>query len=102
MAFISMHGMLDLKVVSGNVDGDIYSDFVEKVLLHHLIPFDGNNPYSVVILDNCIVHHCPHAVQLIQVGRAIVHFLPLYSADYNAIEEVFSKVKAEMETGKAG
>ena len=30
MAFISMHGMLDLKVVSGNVDGDIYSDFIEK------------------------------------------------------------------------
>ena len=36
VAFMSMYGMLDLKVVSGNVDGNIYSDFVEKVLLPHL------------------------------------------------------------------
>ena len=36
------------------------------------------------------------AVQMIQAVGAIVHFLPLYSSDYNPIEEAFSKVKAEM------
>ena len=98
MAFMSMYGMFDLKVVSENVDGDIYSNFVEKVLLPHLMPFDGKNPHSVVILDNCIVHYCPQAVQLIQEVGAIVYFLPPYSPDYNPIEETFSKVKAEMKT----
>ena len=58
MAFMLVYGMLDLNVVSGKVDGDIYSDFVKKVLLSHLMPFDGKNPHSFVILDNCIVHHC--------------------------------------------
>ena len=87
-----------METTSGNVDGDIYSNFVEKVLLPHLMPFDAKNPHSVVILDNCIVHHCPQAVQLIQEVGAIEHFLPPYSPDYNPIEETFSKVKAEMKT----
>ena len=98
MAFMSMYEMLDLKVVSGNVDGDIYSNYVEIVLLPYLMPFDGKNPHRVVILDNCIVHHCLQAVQLIQEIGAIVHFLPPHSPDYNPIEETFSKVKAEMKT----
>ena len=58
IAFMSVHGILDLKTVSGSVDADIYCDFVEKVLLPQLMPFDGKNPHSVVILDNCTIHHC--------------------------------------------
>ena len=58
IAFMSVNGMLDLKVVSGNVNGDIYTDFVEEILLPHLMPFDGRNPHSVVILDNCAFHLC--------------------------------------------
>ena len=64
-----------MQIVSGNVDGDIYSDFVEEVLLPHLMPFNGKNPHSVVILDNCTIHHCQQAVQLIQEVGAIVYFL---------------------------
>ena len=66
VAFMSVNGILDLKVVSGNVNGDIYTDFVEDVLLPHLMPFDGRNPLSVVILDNCSFHHCEEAVKMIQ------------------------------------
>ena len=97
IAFMSVYGMLDVKVVEGNVDGDVYSDFVETVLLPHLMPFDGTNPHSVVILDNCSIHHCHTAVNMIQQLGAIVHFLPPYSPDYNPIEEAFSKAKAEMQ-----
>ena len=96
IAFMSVCGMLDLKIVEGNIDGDTYCDFVEKVLLPHLTPFDGVNPYSVVVVDNCSIHHNEVAVQMIQEVGAIVHFLPPYSPDYNPIEEAFSKVKAEM------
>ena len=52
--------------------------------------------HSVVMLDNCTIHYCEEAVQIIQEVGAIVHFLPPYSLDYNPIEEAFSKVKAEM------
>jgi len=96
IAFMSVNGILDLKVVAGNVNGEIYTDFVEKVLLPHLMPFDGRNPHSVVILDNCTFHHCEEAVKMIQEVGAIVHFLPPYSPDFNPIEEAFSKVKSEM------
>ena len=94
IAFMSVHGLLDLKIVSGSVDGDIYCDFVE-ILLPQLMPFDGKNPHSVVNLDNCTIHHYEEAVQMIQEVGAIVHFLP-HSLDYNPIGEAFSKVKAEM------
>ena len=50
-------GVLDLKVVEGSVDGEIYCDFIEMVLLPHLMPVDGINPHSIVVLDNCSFHH---------------------------------------------
>ena len=96
IAFMSVCGVLDLKIVEGTVDSDTYCDFVEKVLLPHLMPFDGTNPHSVVIVDNCSIHHNEVALQMIQEVGAIVQFLPPYSPDYNPIEEAFSKVKAEM------
>ena len=60
------------------------------------MPFDGTNPHSMVIVDNCSIHHDEGTVQMIQEVVAIVHFLPPYSPDYSPIEEAFSKVKAEM------
>ena len=54
------------------------------------MPFDGHNPHSVVILDNCSIHHIPEIVHMIQEVGALVHFLPPYSPDLNPIEEAFS------------
>lgn len=60
------------------------------------MPFDGRNPHSVVILDNCSIHHMEETVRMIQEVGAIVHFLPPYSPGFNPIEEAFSKVKATL------
>ncbi len=49
------------------------------------MPFDGNNPNSVVILDNCSIHHVDGVVDMIHKVGALVHFLPPYSPDYNPI-----------------
>ena len=43
------------------------------------MPFDGVNPHSIIILDNCSIHHNEVAVQMIQEVGTIVHFLPQYS-----------------------
>ena len=51
---------------------------------------------SVVIMDNCSVHHVPGVVSMITQVGALVHFLPPYSPDFNAIEECFSKVKSQL------
>ena len=66
---------------------------VQKYLLPHLMPFNGVNPHSVLIMDNASIHHVNEVVEMIQGVGAMVIFLPPYSPDYNPIEEAFSKVK---------
>lgn len=96
IANISVSGLLDVDVVKGTVDGDRFYDYVQKHLLPHLMPFNGVNPHSVVVLDNCSIHHVEGVTSMIEEVGALVHFLPPYSPDFNPIEETFSKVKAEM------
>ena len=90
---MTVNGILDLQIVRGSVNGDIFMDFIQRVLLPNLMPFNGTNPNSVVLLDNCSVHHVEGVVDTIQEMGTIVHFLPPYSPDLTPIELLFSKVK---------
>jgi len=96
LAFISMCGLLDVKLVQGTTDGDTFYNFVKGCLLPHLLPFDGSNPHSVVIMDNCSIHHIGEVVKMIEEVGAIVHFLPPYSPDFMPTELAFSKVKMSL------
>ena len=58
------------------------------------MPFDGYNPHSIVIMDNCSIHHVPGIKEMIEETGALLLFLPPYSPDFNPIEEAFSKVKS--------
>ena len=93
IAIMSLAGVLDCQVVTGNVDGDVYYDFVLKRLLPHLMPFDGTNPHSVVVLDNASIHHVEGIMSIVEDAGALVLYLPPYSPDFNPIEELFSKLK---------
>ena len=66
------------------------------------MPFNGSNPHSVVIMDNCSIHHTMNIVESIQEVGALVHFLPPYSPDFQPIEETFSKVKTELKLLEEG
>ena len=55
--------------------------------------FNGKNPHSIVILDNCGIHHIQETVQIVCNLGALIHFLPPYSPDYNPIQYMFSKLK---------
>ena len=96
ITFMSTAGVLDCQIVHGSVDGDVFYTFAEKYLLLHLMAFNGVNPHSVVILDNCSIHHMDAVVDMIHEVGALVHFLPPYSPDYNPIENMFSKLKTQM------
>ena len=74
LAIISVNGLLDVKVVRGTTNGDTFYDFIQENLLPNLMPFNGENPDSVVIMDNCLIHHI---VPMIQDVGALVHFLPI-------------------------
>ena len=93
---MSASGLLDVKTVKGTTDGADFYSFVQKYLLPHLMPYNGVNPHSVVVLDNCSIHYIPEITKSISEVGALVHFLPPYSPDYNPIEELFSKVKTEL------
>ena len=43
-----------------------FTTFVHDNLLQHLMPYNGINPHSVVIMDNCSIHHIPEVVKAIQ------------------------------------
>ena len=93
LAFMSVNGLFDVSIVKGTTDGDTFYDFVQEHLLPHILPFDGVNPQSVLVMDNCSIHHIQEAVSMIEEVGAIVEFLPPYSPDLNPIKEAFSKVK---------
>lgn len=75
---------------------EVFCDFIERNLLPNLLPFDGTNSNSIVILDNASIHHTKRVVELINSVGALVHFLPPYTPHLNPIEELFSKVKSCM------
>ena len=91
---MSVQGIVAIKVTRGSVDGDTFYNFVCTSLITKLMPFsNGMNPNSVVILDNCSVHHVDEVTQALDDCGVITHFLPPYSPDYNPIELAFSKAK---------
>ena len=77
-------GISAMKCIS-TVNSDEFLDFIERDLLPTLMPFDGINPNSIAILDNCSVHHVPGVVSMITEIGALVHFLPPYSPDVNPL-----------------
>ena len=60
------------------------------------MPFNGHNHHSVVVMDNCAIHHVPGIKEMIEEVGALLIFLPPYSPDFNPIEEAFSKVKGAL------
>ena len=93
IGIMSSAGLLDVGIVKGGTDGDAFYNVIQTHLLPHLMPFNGINPHSVVILDNCAIHHTNEVVSMIEEVGAIVQFLPPYSPDLMPIEGLFGKVK---------
>ena len=97
IACISTAGLLDVMTTT---DGETFAYFIRTYLLPHLRPFNGTNPHSVVIMDNCSIHHMENVARDINEVGALLHFLPSYSPDFKPIEETFLKVKAELKASE--
>lgn len=93
IGILCIDGIVDVYTTDGSVDGEKFCTFVERNLLPQLLPFNGINPRSVVIIDNAPIHHVDDAVQMIEEAGAFAIFLPPYSPHLNPIEEAFSKMK---------
>ena len=98
IACMTVEGILDVKTHKETSTGDIFYDFIQSHLIPHLCPFDGFSSNSVVVLDNCSIHHCEEVVTSLRDVGVMIHFLPHYSPDLNLIEEAFSKVKSQLQS----
>jgi transposase len=77
-------------VIDGPINGEIFSVYVEKVLVPTLVQGE------IVVLDNLGSHKGKPARAAIRAAGAHMLFLPPYSPDLNPIEQVFAKLKHPM------
>ena len=92
MAAMTADGVLAYDLTTGSVTAEKFFDFLRGSAIPNMQPFPGQN--SILVLDNCSIHHA-HDVETLLYSLGIpVLFLPPYSPDYNPIEELFSFVKS--------
>lgn len=101
IAIMSTRGVEDIYIHEGTVTAEVFLDFVKRCLLPLLMPFNGSNPNSIVVLDNASVHKGESALEAISAVGAIVRFLPPYSPDLTPIEELFAEVKGYLKANDA-
>ena len=63
-------------------------------MLPQLQLFYGTNPHSVVILDNCSIHHVESIHEFFEASGVLLLFLTPYSPDLMPIAEAFSSMKS--------
>ena len=54
IAGFSQDGTIALELTSGSVNE---VDFVRGTLIPVMMSFDGVNPRSILVMDNCTIHH---------------------------------------------
>lgn len=87
--FIMTDGVVTYDLVHGSVNGEKFIQFLQGKLVPEILPYDGENPRSILVLDNCSIHHVQPVLDTLQQMRILVLFLPPYSPDMNPIEEMY-------------
>ena len=82
-----------LELSTGTFNGEKFTEFVLGTLILEMQQFDGSSARSVLVMDNCTIHHVSAAKQLLSDAGIVTVFLPPYSPDMNPMEELFSYVK---------
>ena len=90
IAAIAMDGLVALAIQSTQ---NFFFDYIRGTLIPQMSPFDGTSPKSILVMDNCSIHHVDEVKEILQDAGIPIFFLPPYSPDYNPIEEAFSYVK---------
>jgi len=93
ISVLTTRGIEDTFTTSSTVDGEKFEEFICQCVLPILLPFDGLNPCSVVIMDNASIHHLERVHDIVTGVGARLVFLSPYSPDLMPLE-VFSKVKS--------
>ena len=82
-------------LLEGALDGEVFTAWVEQMLIPEL------RPHDVVVLDNVQPHRVQAVARLLAASGHRPVYLPPYSPDLNPIEEMWSKVKHFLRGAKA-
>jgi len=94
IAALDHKGMRCATTVDAAVNGDVFTAFIQQVLVPTLTPGD------IVIMDNLSAHKVQGVREAIESVGASAVYLPPYSPDLNPIELAFSKLKQRMRSAK--
>jgi transposase len=90
VAALRTDGLTAPMAADGAIDGELFRAYVEQVLAPTLRPGD------LVVMDNLRCHKVAGVAEAIRRAEAELAYLPAYSPDFNPIEQVFAKLKAEL------
>lgn len=85
IAAICSDGLLGVDLTCGSVNGGVFVDFVRGTLIPSMNSFDGANSRSIVVLDNCSIHHIPEVFTLFQEAGILFFFLPPYTGIFKSV-----------------
>jgi transposase len=95
LAVIGWNGVSAPLVLSGPVNGSVFSGYMEQSVLPTLQPDD------ILFMDNLSAHKVTGLEELVRSCGAHLIYLPPYSPDFNPIELAWSKVKSILRRIKA-
>lgn len=95
LSSIRLDGSTAAMSLEGATDRDAFEAYVDQVLVGTLRRGD------IVVMDNLQPHKSTRAAESIASKGAELWFLPPYSPDFNPIEKMWSKVKANLRKAKA-
>lgn len=90
LSYLTHDGKTDSLIFPGGVDKTIFREFMEKVLL------PATKEGDVVIMDNLNVHKNSFSKELFKRRGVEIKYTPRYSPEYNPIEMMWSKMKADL------
>ena len=94
VAALCSTGIIASHAINVAFDFESFWDFIFTRLVPTMNAFPFPGERSVIVLDNCRIHHNPEMIErLTDVYGVIFAFLPAYSPMYNQIEEVFGELK---------
>jgi len=91
LPILTLDGIIAHDIIEGSVTTEKFVGFLRELVIPLTNPYPG--PRSILILDNCRIHHAEEIRQLVEdEAQCKLIFLPPYSPDYNPIEQAFSSI----------
>ncbi|PLW25115.1 hypothetical protein PCANC_27680 [Puccinia coronata f. sp. avenae] len=91
---VSTDGVVAVTAQQGSIQRLDFDYFLEYVLIPFMNPFPG--PRSLIVMDNCRIHHGGRIAQICKQHHIIHMYLPPYSPNFNPIEKAFAVIKSDL------